>query len=140
MYRFVTSKQRSELMSKIRSNNTKPELLLRNKLWGQGFRFSRKISILPGRPDIVLDKHRIVVFIDGEFWHGYKWREKKKKIKANRPYWVPKIERNILRDKRNSQKLRKAGWKVIRFWEHQITKDLLKCIKKIKELQKRTLK
>lgn len=139
-YKFVTSKQRSELMSKIRSNNTKPELLLRRKLWGQGLRFSRKTSKLPGKPDIVLEEHRIVIFIDGEFWHGYKWREKKRKIKANRSYWVPKIERNILRDKRNNQKLRKAGWKVIRFWEHQITKDLLKCIKKIKELKKKPLK
>ena len=140
MYKFVTSKQRSELMRKIRSNNTKPELLLRRKLWGQGLRFSRKTSKLPGKPDIVLEKPRIAIFIDGEFWHGYKWREKKKKIKANRRYWVPKIERNILRDKRNSQKLRKSGWKVIRFWEHQITKDLLKCIKKIKELKNVALK
>ncbi|MDD5109419.1 MAG: very short patch repair endonuclease [Candidatus Omnitrophica bacterium] len=140
MYRFVTSEQRSELMRKIRSNNTKPELLLRSKLWGQGLRFSRKTSKLPGKPDIVLEKPRVAIFIDGEFWHGYKWREKKKKIKANRRYWVPKIERNILRDKRNSQKLRKSGWKVIRFWEHQITKDLLKCIKKIKELKKSPLK
>lgn len=140
MYRFVTSKQRSELMRKIRSNNTKPEVLLRRKLWGQGFRFSRKTSKLPGKPDVVLEKPRIAIFIDGEFWHGYKWREKKKKIKANRRYWVSKIERNILRDKRNTQKLSKFGWKVIRFWEHQITKDLLKCIKRIKELKKRPLK
>jgi DNA mismatch endonuclease (patch repair protein) len=139
-YKFVTSKQRSELMSKIRSNNTKPELLLQRKLWGQGLRFSKKISNLPGKPDIVLEKTRIAIFIDGEFWHGYKWREKRKKIKANRPYWVPKIERNISRDKRNNQRLRKAGWKVIRFWEHQITKDLPKCIKKIKELKKAPLR
>ena len=140
MYRFVTSEQRSELMRKIRSNNTKPELLLRRKLWGQGFRFSRKTSKLPGKPDIVLEKPRIAIFIDGEFWHGYKWREKKKKIRANRRYWVPKIERNILRDRQNTQKLRKSGWKVIRFWEHQIAKDLPKCIKKIKELKKKLLK
>ena len=108
-YKFVTSKQRSELMSKIRSNNTKPELLLRRKLWGQGLRFSRKTSKLPGKPDIVLEKYKIAVFIDGEFWHGYRWKQKKKKIKDNRDYWIPKIERNVARDRKNNRQLRRAG-------------------------------
>lgn len=134
MYKFVTSKKRSELMSKIRSNNTKPELALRRGLWGQGFRFSRSISKLPGKPDIVLYKHRVAIFIDGEFWHGYHWREKKKKLKANRLYWVPKIEKNIKRDEQNNRVLKKSGWKVLRFWEHQITEELPLCITKIKRM------
>lgn len=137
MYKFVTSKKRSELMSKIRSNNTKPELILRSGLWGKGIRFSRKCSKLPGKPDIVLDKYKTAVFIDGEFWHGYRWQQKKKKIKSNRRYWIPKIERNIARDKKYNKELKKAGWRVVRFWQKQIIKDLPKCLKKIKEITKK---
>jgi DNA mismatch endonuclease (patch repair protein) len=121
-------------MSKIRSSNTKPEKVLQRELWGEGLRFSRRVSKLPGKPDIVLNKHKAIIFIDGEFWHGYHWNQKKKKLKANRSYWIPKIERNILRDKRNNIKLRRLGWKVIRFWEHEINKDLPRCIKRIKKL------
>jgi len=134
MYRFVTSKKRSELMSRIRSNNTKPELALRHGLWGQGFRFSRKTSKLPGKPDIILNKYKVAIFIDGEFWHGYRWRDKKRKLQANRKYWIPKIEGNIKRDKQNNRVLRRVGWKVIRFWEHQIIRDLPLCITKIKRM------
>lgn len=133
-YKFKTTKERSALMSKIRSKNTKPELLLRRKLWGKRIRFSRKESKLVEKPDIVLNKYKIAIFIDGEFWHGYKWDKKKKKIKSNRRYWIPKIERNILRDKNNNKALRKNGWKVIRFWECQINKDVEKCITQIKKL------
>ncbi|MFA5004614.1 MAG: very short patch repair endonuclease [Candidatus Omnitrophota bacterium] len=140
MYKFITSKQRSKLMARIRSNNTSPELVLKNKLWGSGIRFSRKPSIVLGKPDIVLNKQKIAIFIDGEFWHGYRWDEKKKKIKSNRAYWIPKIERTIARDKDNNKKLKRTGWKVLRFWQHQIIKDLPKCIEKIKKIMKRSLK
>ncbi|MBU0634370.1 MAG: very short patch repair endonuclease, partial [Candidatus Omnitrophica bacterium] len=81
---------------------------------------------------VLLDK-RIAIFVDGEFWHGYRWAEKKKRIKANRKYWIPKIERNIKRDKKNSGLLKKEGWETIRFWEKQVKKDLVKCVKKIKK-------
>ena len=137
VYKFVTTKKRSELMSKIRSNNTSPEVVLRKKLWGAGVRFNRKPSKLPGKPDIVISKHNVIVFIDGEFWHGYDWKKKKKKIKANRGYWIPKIERNVLRDKKANKELRKNGWKVVRFWEHQIKKDTAKCLKKIYKLMEK---
>lgn len=135
-YKFKTTKERSSLMSKIRSNNTKPELVFRKKLWGNGIRFSRKVSNLQEKPDIVLNKYKIAIFIDGEFWHGYHWEEKKKKLKANREYWIPKIERNILRDRKNTRKLRKDGWRVVRFWGHQINKDTEKCLQKIKRMMK----
>ncbi|MFH1394865.1 MAG: very short patch repair endonuclease [Candidatus Omnitrophota bacterium] len=133
-YQFKTTEERSRLMSKIRSNNTKPEVLFRKKLWGSSIRFSRKESTMPEKPDIVLNKHKIAIFIDGEFWHGYRWEEKKKKLKANRGYWIPKIGKNILRDRQNNRKLKKAGWKVVRFWEHQINKDTEKCLQKIKKI------
>lgn len=127
-------------MAKIRSNNTAPEVALRKKLWGVGIRFSRKPSALPGRPDVVLIKQKIAIFIDGEFWHGYRWEEKKKRLKVNRAYWIPKIERNIARDKQYNIKLRKEGWQVIRFWQNEIFKDIPKCIQKIKKIMKKSLK
>jgi len=133
-YQFKTTEERSRLMSKIRSNNTKPEVLFRKKLWGNGIRFSQKASNMPEKPDIILNKYKITIFIDGEFWHGYRWEEKKKKLKANRGYWIPKIEKNILRDQQNNRKLKKSGWKVVRFWEHQINKDTEKCLQKIKKI------
>ena len=132
-YKFKTSKKRSELMSKIKSNNTKPELKLRKALWGKGYRFSRKSSKLPGKPDIVLRRQKIVIFVDGEFWHGYNWDKKKKSIKSNRAYWIPKIERNIARDKIHAKELKKRGWKVLRFWQGFIYKDIGKCIIKVNQ-------
>lgn len=130
-YQFKTTKERSELMSKIRSNDTKPEIKFRKKLWGRGFRFNRKHNCLPGKPDIVLNKYKIAIFVDGEFWHGYNWEEKKEKIKSNRSYWIPKIERNISRDKKFTFQLCRKGWKVIRFWQKSIDKDIDKCLDKV---------
>lgn len=139
-YRFkATTKERSALMSKIKSNNTRPEILLRKKLWGKGVRFSRKGSNMPEKPDIELKKYKIAIFIDGEFWHGYNWAEKKKNLKSNRKYWVPKIERTISRDRQNNKSLKVKGWRVVRFWGHQINEDTEKCIKKIKALMAKNL-
>jgi DNA mismatch endonuclease (patch repair protein) len=128
---FYTTKQRSELMSKIKSQNTKPELKLKKTLWNLGFRYRKNVKKLPGTPDIVFPKDKIVIFVDGEFWHGYNWEEKKTKIKTNRDFWIPKIERNIQRDKRNNQLLSESGWYVLRFWEHEIKKDFEDCINQI---------
>jgi len=137
VYKFKTTKKRSSIMEKIRSNNTSPEIVLQKALRKEGIKFKRNYRKLYGTPDIVLSDKRIAIFVDGEFWHGYHWEEKKKKIKANRAYWIPKIERNIVRDKNNSKKLWQEGWKVIRFWQQQIIKDTPKCIKKIKMAAKR---
>lgn len=128
---FFTTKSRSLVMSKIRSKNTKPEVLLRKKLWREGIRYRINIDSLPGKPDIFIKKARLVVFVDGEFWHGFNWREKKKKIKSNRKFWIPKIERNMQRDLENNLELKKRGYKVFRFWEHEIKKANEKCAQKI---------
>ncbi len=130
-YGFNTTPARSLLMSKIKSQNTQPEIKLRKYLWNVGYRYRLNVSSLPGKPDIVISKLKLIIFIDGEFWHGYKWKEKKKKIKANRQYWIPKIERNMKRDKVNNRKLRQDGWIVLRFWEHQIKKDFDSVIENI---------
>src|SRR5690606_22527658 len=83
---------------------------------------------LPGKPDIVFNKYKTVVFIDGEFWHGYKWEEKKERLKANRDYWIPKIEQNIRRDRQNNEALKELGYKVFRFWQEEIRKELDACL------------
>jgi len=119
-------------MRRIKSVRTTPEVLFQKALRKEGIRFKKNYIDLPGKPDLALINKKIAVFIDGEFWHGYNWKKKKKKIKANRAYWIPKIERNIVRDKNNSKELYRKGWKVVRFWQQQIIKDTPKCIKKIR--------
>jgi DNA mismatch endonuclease (patch repair protein) len=128
---FYTTKQRSELMGKIRSKNTKPEQKLRRELWKHGYRYRKNVKSLPGSPDIVFKKIKLVIFVDGEFWHGYNWKEKKSKIRTNRDFWMPKIERNIQRDQQNNELLTKEGWNVIRFWEYEINKDFDNCLKRL---------
>ena len=126
-------------MGKIRGVNTKPELALRKALWKLGFRYRLNVSKLKGKPDIVFNKYKVVVFVDGAFWHGYNWSEKKHKINANRKYWIKKIERNIERDLETTNYLFSTGYVVLRFWEHEIKKDLLGCVEKITaELRKAT--
>lgn len=128
---FITSKKRSGIMKKIKSKDTKPEIMLRRELWKRGYRYRKNFSELPGKPDIVFIKKKVVVFIDGDFWHGYNWEEKKKKILNNKEYWVKKIEKNIERDKENTKKLSNMGYKVIRFWEHEIKTNINKCVNEI---------
>ena len=127
-YTFITTPQRSQLMSKIRSTNTKPELALRKALWKTGFRYRLHMPILQCKPDIIFNKYKVIVFVDGDFWHGYRWAEKKPTIKANREYWIKKIERNMERDVENTNLLSSKGFTVLRFWEHEIKKDLPRCV------------
>ncbi|MEL6974267.1 MAG: very short patch repair endonuclease [Bacteroidota bacterium] len=128
---FYTTPQRSKQMSKIRGKNTKPELLFRKALWSEGFRYRVDYKKLMGRPDIVLKKYNTVIFIDGEFWHGYNWEVRKKNIKTNREFWIPKIERNIQRDVEVNRTLRSQGYTLFRFWEKEVKKDLEGCLNKV---------
>jgi DNA mismatch endonuclease (patch repair protein) len=135
-YKFKVSAERSNLMRKIRSDKTTPEVFLQKLLRKEKIRFRKNCSALAGKPDIAFLDKKLAVFVDGEFWHGYHWEEKKKKIRVNRRYWLPKIEKNILRDKQNNRKLNKEGWKVLRFWQQQIIEDPIKCLTKIKKALK----
>ncbi|MFP5039944.1 very short patch repair endonuclease [Parasediminibacterium sp. JCM 36343] len=126
-FNFYTSAERSKLMGKIRSKHTKPELALRKELWKLGFRYRIHVKKLKGSPDIVFQNYKVAVFVDGEFWHGYQWAEKKQKLNANAEYWIQKIERNIDRDKESNEYLFSKGYTVLRFWEHQIKKDIGGC-------------
>lgn len=133
---FYTTEIRSRTMSKIRGKNTKPELLLRKEMWKQGFRYRISDKSLPGKPDISNKSRKIALFVDGEFWHGYKWEEKKSNIKSNRAFWIPKIERNIQRDEEVNLMLKELGYKVLRFWDFQIKQDLVGCLNSISEIWK----
>jgi DNA mismatch endonuclease, patch repair protein len=128
---FYTTKQRSDLMGKIKAKDTKPELKLKKAIWELGYRYRKNLRELPGCPDIVIKKFKLIIFIDGEFWHGYNWAEKKLKIKTNRDFWIPKIERNMQRDQINNNLLSNKGWHVMRFWEKDIKGDFDNCINRI---------
>jgi len=130
---FITTKKRSDLMRKIKSKNTSPEIKLRKALWNQGIRYRIKNKSIQGKPDIAIKKYKLAVFVDGEFWHGYNWSEKKKKIKSNRDYWIKKIEGNIQRDKKVNKELKEDGWTVLRYWQHEIKNDLVSCVSEIEK-------
>jgi DNA mismatch endonuclease (patch repair protein) len=125
---FYTTPQRSKIMSKIRGKNTKPELAFRKALYASGYRYRIDYKKLIGKPDIALPKYKTVIFIDGEYWHGKNWAKRKPKIKTNREFWIPKIERNMQRDQEVDQALKENGYAVFRFWETEIKKDLETCL------------
>lgn len=118
-------------MSKIRGKNTKPEIIFRKALYQYGVHYRVHSKKLPGKPDISNMSKRFVVFVDGEFWHGYQWEDKREKIKSNRKFWIPKIERNMQRDREVTDELEKMGLKVFRFWEHEIKNELGRCINQV---------
>jgi DNA mismatch endonuclease, patch repair protein len=125
---FHTDPSRSALMSKIRGRDNKSERLFRKALWGLGIRFRKNDPRLIGKPDITIQKFRLAIFIDGEFWHGFNWNEKKNALKTNRGYWIPKIERNIERDRYINEALVEQGWQVIRFWEKEVKHHFGSCL------------
>lgn len=127
---FYTTKQRSKIMAKIKGSNSKPELLLRRALWSANIRFRLHCNNLPGKPDLMIAKYQLVIFIDGDFWHGHQWH--KRKPKANRDFWIPKIERNMQRDQFVNTALKELGYVVMRFWEHEIKQNLAACVNQVK--------
>jgi len=118
-------------MSKIRSKNTKFEVLVFRELRKRGIYFQKHYKRAAGNLDIALPRKKKAVFIDGDFWHGYQFSKLKKRLPKK--YWLAKIERNIKRDRKNRAQLRKKGWKVLKVWEHELNKNFEKSIKKIIE-------
>ncbi|MBI3141983.1 MAG: very short patch repair endonuclease [Bacteroidetes bacterium] len=125
---FYTTPVRSRMMAGIKAVNTKPELAFRRALHGLGHRFRVGDKGLPGKPDVSNRAKRYAVFIDGAFWHGYDWEHKKYKIKKNRDFWIPKIERNRQRDQEVNAMLGAAGFAVFRFWDHEVRGNLSGCL------------
>lgn len=124
----LTPEQRRRNMQAIKSKDTSIEVMLRKALWHKGIRYRKNYAALIGKPDIVITKYRIAIFCDSEYWHGYDWENRNQRIKSNREYWIPKIERNMARDIEVNEALQRDGWIVIRFWEHQIRKELDICL------------
>lgn len=119
------------MMGKIRGKNTKPEMLFRKALWRKGVRYRVDSKKLPGKPDISIQKYKLAIFIDGEFWHGYNWPERKPSLKSNRGFWIPKIERNMQRDQEVNAQLQEMNFTVFRFWTDEIKHNLDQCINDI---------
>lgn len=133
----LSKEQRHRAMSNIRSQNTSIEVKLRKALWHKGYRYRKNYASLPGKPDIVLTKHRIAIFCDSEFFHGKDWYtvlQPRLRKGNNAEFWEKKIVRNMERDEENNKKLLYLGWTVIRFWGDEITKDVEKCVKVIEEV------
>ena len=118
----LSKEERSELMSHIRSVNTKPEVALRRALWRRGFRYRVNVKNLPGSPDIVLPKHRTVVFVHGCFWHAHKGCKIYHLPQTNSEFWLAKVTRNQERDQEVWRQLEAKGWFVIVVWECQLKK------------------
>ena len=119
----LTKEQRSFVMSRVRSQDTKPELLVRRYLFAHGFRYRIHPKNLPGKPDIVLPKYRTVVFVHGCFWHQHSGCNRSKPPKSNVDFWLGKFNRNVRRDEETSQKLQDLGWSVLIIHECQLAKS-----------------
>ena len=128
-----TPEQRKKNMKAIKNKDSKIEVLLREELWARGLRYRKNVKSVYGHPDIVFIGKKVAVFCDGEFWHGYDWDNKKKEIQSNQEFWIPKIERNIDRDKEVNERLKSEGWTVLRFWGNEILKDADSCVETIQK-------
>ena len=127
MVDVFTQEKRKELMSKVKNKNTDIELKLRKKLWEQGCRYRVNYKVF-GNPDIAFPGKRLAIFCDGDFWHGRNYKKEKSNYKK---FWVDKIAANIERDKVVNKRLKKEGWRVLRFWKTEILRHSDECVEKI---------
>lgn len=124
----LTPEQRRRAMTSVKLKNGRLEVAVCSALKQRGFRFKKHVKSLPGSPDVVFPSARLVVFIDGDFWHGYRLPSWEHKLSA---FWRKKLYDNRRRDERNFRRLRAMGWRVVRLWQHQIERDLDSTIEKI---------
>jgi len=124
----ISKEKRSEIMSKIHSKNTRLEVDFRKQIWSRGLRYRLHYKI-PGKPDFVFISQKISVFVDSCFWH--RCPKHFRMPKSNQDYWIPKINRNVKHDREINALLKKEGWRVLRFWEHEINKNAEGCIDRI---------
>jgi DNA mismatch endonuclease (patch repair protein) len=133
----LTKERRSINMSKIRSKDTLPEIRIRKALWRMGYRYRLHYKQLPGKPDIVMVKQKIVVFIHGCFWHRHKNCIEASRPKTNSEYWETKIRKNMERDKKHQKEIKKLGWKVIVVWECMVKRDIEENIKLLDKIMRK---
>lgn len=125
----MSPEKRSVVMSRIRGRGTKPEMAVEAMLRELGLVFDAHARDLPGRPDFVVREARVVILVDGDFWHG--WRFEQWRMKLSEP-WERKIAANRRRDAANRKRLRDAGWTVVRLWEHQVENAPRRCARRIR--------
>lgn len=140
----LTKEQRHKNMQRIRGKDTKAEIVLRKALWHKGYRYRKNYKLLPGKPDIVLTKHKLCIFIDSEFFHGKGFESDYKSTKYNSlreqlessnnsEFWLKKIQRNMERDREVDAELHGLGWNVLRFWSKEVLKNTDECVRLIEE-------
>lgn len=125
----LSPEQRKKNMQNIRSTGSKVERKLMKELRKRKIYFAKNVNSLCGKPDIVFSRKRLAVFVDSDFWHGHP--KYFKTPKTNTDYWIKKISSNKQRDRHVNSVLRQSGWRVLRFWEHEIHKDVQRCAEKI---------
>ena len=128
-----------KIMSAIPSKDTEPELMLRKALWRENLRYRVNYRKLPGKPDIVFTKYHVVVFCDGDYWHGHNWAIRglsslEEELAGYSEFWRSKILRNVERDTEVNRTLKAQGWAVIRIWESDIRSNLDECVRIVKEM------
>jgi DNA mismatch endonuclease (patch repair protein) len=116
----LSPEKRSEIMSAVRSKNTKAELLVRSYLWSHGIRYRIHYKYLPGKPDIAIPRYKLAIFIHGCFWHGHDGCQRGRLPKSRLEYWEPKIKANKSRDCRIEEELAEIGWRQLVIWECQL--------------------
>lgn len=124
----MSAEKRSSLMSRIRGKGTGPERFLASELARWRFAWESHVADLPGRPDFVFRRRRVVIFVDGDFWHGWRFSTWSAKLA---PFWFEKISDNRQRDRRNHSRLRRIGWTVIRVWEHELERRPNAAVRRI---------
>lgn len=127
----LTKEQRRKNMQAIKSVGSKAEVILAKSLFAKGYRYRKNNNSVLGKPDLTFKKIKLAIFVDGEFWHGKDWEIRKKNLKTNQEYWIPKIERNMQRDTEVNSKLSQQGWRILRFWSREVEKNLDTCISQI---------
>jgi len=126
-----TSPEISKRMSHVKTKRNSAEIMIAKSLWHRGYRYRLNYKTLPGSPDIALTKYRIAIFIDGEFWHGKDFEQRKTKLKNNKDYWIEKIQENIDRDLKNDKLLRQMDWYPIHFWSNDVIKYCNQCVEEV---------
>jgi len=125
---IMSPETRSRVMARIRGKDTGPERRMASAFTKLGLVWEAHARDLPGRPDFAFRSARVAVFVDGDFWHGWRFPQWRDKLS---PKWEDKIAENRRRDRRNHRRLRRMGWCVVRIWEHQVKKDIAGCIRRI---------
>lgn len=127
----LAREQRKKNMQAVKSSGSDIEKMLAIELWTLGYRYRKNNPSVFGKPDLPFKRFKLAIFVDGEFWHGKNWKNRKHDHKSNQEFWYKKIERNIQRDKEVNRQLLKEGWKVLRFWGEDIKNNLRSCTEKV---------